>query len=440
MSEVLSVDIRSRFVERGMEPDDKQIEAVRACVDPSRRVVACTGKAGTGKSSIIRIVHDILTGAGYTVAVGTPTGKAAKRVKEATGIACSTFHRLLEFTNPGERDEKTGNYIWGSYPKRHRGNPLDADIVIGDEYAMLSQNLHGDVTSAIKPGGRLLVFGDANQLPPIEPSAIQAKQPSKFTELLAKFQGITLETIHRTGAGSGIADNGSRILRGFAPLRRDDFTIDMTPVPVDRLLSYVRTSGIDFNSLDNQIITPTNISWTGQYKLNAAIQSLLRPHETEWFELARHRWDENKPVRVCIGDKVVINQNLYNIHCNDGTDGVFNGEVGIIRSISQWAELEIDLGDRIAVLPPEQIIRIGNSVRTIYPHRELGLAFCLTTHKCQGSEYKSVVYVQNKSQWAQLNRFNLYTGVTRAREHVHLITDMQSMARACSNTQTYFGR
>jgi exodeoxyribonuclease V alpha subunit len=431
MSETISLDVGGL--------DERQAEAVRACVDPTRRVVAITGKAGTGKTTIIRHVHDLLTRAGYTVKVGAPTGKAAKRVKEATGIQCTTFHRLLEFTNPGERDEKSGAYIWSSHPKRHRGNPLDADVVIGDEYAMVNQELHGDITSALKPGGRLLVFGDANQLPPIEPSVIQAKQPSKFTELLAKFQGITLETIHRTGAGSGIADNGSRILHGFAPLRRDDFTIDMTPVPVDRLMAHLRTTTVNYNSLDNQIITPTNVSWVGQYKLNATIQSMLRPHETEWFELARHRWDETKPVRVCIGDKVVINQNLYSVHCNDNTQGVFNGETGIIAGISKWAEIELDLGDRIAVLPPEQIVRIGSSVKTVFPHREIGLAYALTTHKCQGSEYRSVVYMMNKSQFRQLNRYNFYTGVTRARQHVHLITDMQSMARACSNTTTFFG-
>lgn len=419
--------------------DEKQRDAVRAGIDKTRRVVGVTGKAGTGKTTIIRHLYDLLVGAGYTVGVGAPTGKAAKRIKEATGIPhCMTFHRMLEFTSPGEPDPKTGKPVWFSYPQKHRGNPLSFDVVMGDEYAMVNQELHGDITGAIKPGGRLLVFGDANQLPPIEESAALAKQPSKFTEILQKFNGITLDTIHRTGSGSGIADNGGRVLRGFAPVKRDDFAITYTSSPVDVLLAHVKKGEIDYAVQENQIITPSNISWVGSYKLNASIQSMLRPN-AEWFELARHPWDQKRPVRVTVGDKVVVTKNLYNIQGNDGSLGVFNGETGIIKAISRWAEIEIDFGDRIAVLPPEQVVRIGDAVKTIYPHRELALAYALTTHKCQGSEYEAAVYVMNKSQFRMLNRANLYTGITRARHHVTLISDVQSVARACSNTDTFYG-
>lgn len=421
-------------------PDDRQAEAISACTDRVRRVVGVTGPAGTGKTTIIRTVARALESAGYTTALAAPTGKAAKRIKEATGIPAQTFHRLLEFSSPGEPDPKTGKPRWVSCPTRCREKPLECDVVIGDEYAMVNKELHGDIVGAIKPGGRLLVFGDANQLQPIEPSAVLAKSQSKFLEILEKFNGITLDTNHRSGTGSGVADNARRVLRGMAPVKRDDFTLDYTNQPVQQLLAYLKGKEDTFRSVDHQIITPTNVSWVGQYKLNVAIQSQLNPYSNGWYELARHEWDAKRPVRVRVGDKVVVNKNLYNINANDGTMGVFNGETGVIRDINRQGDIEIDLGDRVCVLPPQSMVQVGESYRTVYPHRELGLAYALTTHKCQGSEYGSVVYVMNKSQAMQLNRQNLYTGITRARHTVHLITDMPSMSRACSTTQTYLGK
>lgn len=415
-------------------PDEQQSLAIRACLDIARRVVPITGPAGTGKTSIIRVVADKLQDAGYTVALAAPTGKAARRIREATGIQAQTFHRLLEFTNPGEPDPKTGKAITSSFPMRDRTKPIDADVIIGDEYSMASKQIHADIVSAIKPGGRLLVFGDENQLQPIEEGA-NAKGPSRFIELIHKFDGIKLATVHRTGNGSGIADNARRVLRGMAPVKRDDFTMVYTSQPVQEVLSHLKGKEDLYRTPEYQIITPTNISWVGTYKLNVAVQSQLQPHSRGWFELMRSEWDSKRPVRVRVGDKVVVNKNLYNINTNDGMMGVFNGETGIILSISPTGEIELDLGDRIAILPQVMSIDMGDKVtRMIYPHRELALAYVLTTHKVQGSEYKGIVYVQNKSQTMVLNRSNLYTGITRARETAHVITDMASMAKACSTT------
>lgn len=423
-----------------MEHDPKQDEAIAACCDTKRRVVGVTGPAGTGKTTIIRRAYDALTNAGYTCKIGTPTGKSAKRVQEATGLPAMTFHRLLEFTSPGEPDPKTGKPRWVSVPQRDRNKPLECDVVIGDEYAMVNQETHGDIVAAIRPGARLLTFGDVNQLAPIESDPALAKQPSKFTEILTKFNGIVLDRIYRTGEGSGIAENGRRVLRGMAPVRQDDFTITYTPTPVDAIMKLVREDREVFRSPDNQIITPTNITWVGQYKLNIAVQSLMQPSGKGWFALDRHEWDAKKPVNVCVGDKVVITKNLYSINTNDGSMGVFNGETGIVRRIDfKTGDIEIDFGDRIAVFPPVMKVQIGERFQTIYPHREIALAYVLTTHKCQGSEYGHVVYVMNRSQSMQLNRHNLYTGITRARKHVTLITDMFSMTRACTNTTTGYG-
>ena len=428
----MSNSIDTDLAELNLDP--KQQEAVKACVTPARRVVAITGPAGTGKTTIIRHVVRMLNEAGYTTALGAPTGKAAKRIKEATGYPAQTFHRLLEFSNPGERDER-GNYRWDSYPKRNRDNPVDADVIIGDEYAMVNTVNHGDITGAIRRGGRLLVFGDANQLPPIEEKNVKTTKP-KFKELLDRFDGITLDTIHRTGNGSGIASNGKRILGGFAPVPTDDFTRTITTQPLDALLRVVQLGEVDYKSIDNQIITPTKITWVGSHKLNSAIQSALMPYSSGWLDLGRHQWEAKLPVRVRVGDKVVINQNLYALPTSDGTDGVFNGETGIITAISDLAEIEINLGDRVVVIPPQMTITLGNKTVTKYPHRDIGLAYALTTHKCQGSEYQNVVYLMNRSQFRMLNRFNLYTGLSRARKHATLITDMDSLSRSISNTET----
>lgn len=421
--------------------DGEQHEAVRACCDTTRRVVAVTGQAGTGKTTIIRHAYRLLSEAGYSVALAAPTGKAAKRIKEATAIGASTFHRLLEFTHPGERDERTGRVYGVSMPRRDRSKPLEYDVVIGDEYAMVNVNLHSCIVGAIKPGGRLLVFGDVNQLPPIEENAVYARAPSKFKELLTKFNGITLNTIHRTGSGSGIAENGRRILRGFAPMRRDDFSIQYTDQPLSELSRYIREhrQAIDFTSTTNQVITPANVTWIGQHKLNGLIQNILRPERDGWLELDRHEWMKKYPTRVRVGDKVVINQNLYDVLANDGTAGVFNGEVGVILSINEDKDIEIDLGDRIVVIPQIIMVDLGNKMSPKYAHRDLSLAYALTTHKCQGSEYGHVIFVMNKSVYAWLNRHNLYTAVTRARNGVHLVTDISSVSRAVSNIDTTLG-
>src|SRR5690606_29136416 len=124
------------------------------CIDMSQgnRIVPVTGVAGTGKTTIIRIVYNELREAGYSVVLCAPTGKAAKRIYEATGIPALTIHRLLEYPHPGERDEKTGKALATTDPKRNRGNPLPHDIVIADEYAMVNLEVHSNLVHALKSG------------------------------------------------------------------------------------------------------------------------------------------------------------------------------------------------------------------------------------------------------------------------------------------------
>lgn len=416
-----------------MDLDIKQQEAVQSCLDLSKRIVAVTGKAGTGKTSIMRHVFTTLGNNGYSVAACAPTGKAAKRIKEATGIAAETIHRLLEFPRPGERDPKTGRALDVTLPKRCRALPLEHDVVLVDEYAMVNHDLHRQLLDALKPGASIRMFGDVNQLPPIEKSKALNAQPSPFEDVLKRFTGITLETIHRQGEGSGIVTNGARILSGFPPRRTDDFQLHVTDRPHDalmELLAQAQDKQIDYTILDNQIIVTMNKSWVGTYKINAILQQTFRTEMDGWYDLPRHPWDAELPVRIHVGDKVVCTQNNYAIGSNTDTLGMFNGEVGIVQEIGEFGEVLIDLGDRVVNVPPILVVEWGEKQYTSYPQKDITLAYALTTHKCQGSEYKNVIYIINKSAYYMLNRKNFYTAITRAREAVSVITDQKALAQS----------
>lgn len=423
----------------GFTLDADQAEAVQLCINAANRLVPVTGPAGTGKTSLLRHIYHVLVENGYGVAVCSPTGKAAKRIFEATGIRACTIHKLLEFPHPGERDKKTGKPLDITLPKRCREYPLPEDFVLVDEYAMVNTELHRQIVDALKPGACIRMFGDINQLPPIEKSDALAKLPSPFADILQRFKGKVLTTIHRQGEGSGIVENGAFIIKGFSPRRKDDFFMEFTDRPVDKLREIViraRDNNIDYSTINNQIITPQNKSWIGTHALNAMLQTIFRPEMDGWFALERHEWETKHPVRVRVGDKVVCTQNNYDIGSNDPeVSGLFNGETGIVLEVTEYGEVIIDVGDRVVTVPPEIISEWNNKRRVIRPHRDLQLAYAMTTHKCQGSEYQHIIYVMNKCAFYMLNRKNLYTGVTRARKTATVITDQRSLSTSLANSK-----
>jgi exodeoxyribonuclease V alpha subunit len=406
--------------------DEKQQVAVERALSQKRRVAAVTGPAGSGKTSIMRIVADELQSNGYQPVIAAPTGKAARRVREATGHEARTIHSLLEYTHPSEIDERTGKPFGDTYPRRHRGEPLVADHVLVDEYAMVNRELHRNLIDALKAGARLIVFGDIEQLPPIEKIQKLAAEPTAFRMLLDKFDGVYLETVHRTAEDSGILSNAQRVLKGVAPRANPEFGLHIVDQPIDKIRSLIHEGDTDFTSLSNQIITPGNKSWVGTFKLNALLQSELMPRR-DTLKLPRHTWDKHE-VYVGVGDKVVMTKNWYDLECSDASRGVFNGEVGRVVEISDLEEVVIDLEDRIVRVPPAMQVTYGARVAVAYPQKDIQLAYALTTHKCQGSEYQHVIYVMNKSLVSLLNRRNLYTGITRARKRVDVVTDMRSLS------------
>src|SRR5262245_4229588 len=199
--------------------DELQEQAiVLAC--SSERLVAITGQAGTGKTTIMREVHKQFTENGHTVALAAPTGKAAKRISEATGIAATTIHRLLEFTHPGDPDEKTGKPVRESRPMRNEHRRLEQSVVLVDEYSMVNHRLNRQLIDAMPAGSVLRTFGDLNQLPPIEELSVSQGPPpehSPFFEHVNKFPSVKLKNIYRQGDGSDIVVNAHRILNRMCP-------------------------------------------------------------------------------------------------------------------------------------------------------------------------------------------------------------------------------
>ena len=422
--------------------DDRQLEAIDNCCDVKKRIVAVTGKAGTGKTLMIREVARRLKDAGYVVQTSAPTGKAAKRVFEATGLLAMTNHRLLGYGMPREievDDDKTGDkkiISVSTGPRFRPQHPLPYDTILCDEYAMVNQEINRNLIDALKAGARICMFGDVNQLKPIEEDRRLDEQPSAFQNALSKFGGITLDTIHRHDAGSGIALNGALILQGRMPRPSDDFTLRQTDQPVRAVQEYVElcsSQGHSYADTDHQIVTCMNKSWIGTQRLNLIIQAMFWDRSRPFIELPRYKiaGKDQPPIRVQVGSKVVYTANSYDLDGN-ATAYAFNGEIGIVSEINHAeGSVEIDFGDRTVIIPPVLIVvRDNGVVQEQDPRRNIDHAYVLTTHKCQGSEYKHVCYVLNKSTlWGQSRR-NFYTAITRAREHCTVFCDPHSLAKS----------
>jgi exodeoxyribonuclease V alpha subunit len=417
--------------------DDKQMEAIHACCDVSKRIVAVTGKAGTGKTSLMREIAKRLSGYGYDVQASAPTGKAAKRINEATGLPAMTNHRMLGYGTPleyEEKNEKTGRTKMvrlSTGPTFRRQHPMPHDTVLADEYAMVNREIHRAIIDALKAGARVCMFGDVNQLRPIEEDVRYKDANSAFQVALIKFNGIVLDTIHRQEEGSGIASNGANILQGKMPKRFDDFAIEVTDKPVDALMQFVEqaiNSGIRYDTTDHQIITAMNKSWIGTKRLNLMVQARYWQRERPFIELPRWHYDDGGPIRVQEGSKVVFTSNVYDL---GNSESVFNGELGVVESIDfDSGEVTIDFGDRCVTIPPI-VVQIKNGRTAEFdPRKSIDHAYVLTTHKSQGSEYQHVCYILNKSTSFAQSRRNLYTGITRARKHCTIITDMHSISKS----------
>lgn len=442
--------------------DEDQQLAVERGADLTQRLVAVSGPAGSGKTTLIRLIFEQLTEAGITCVLAAPTGKAARRIKEATGIDAVTIHKLLEYNRPGERDEKTGKPLDITKPKRDRMNPLYQKVVIVDEYAMVGHELHDNLMAALPSGGCLRAFGDINQLPPIEEYKVTDRngrvEQTPFQKLIKRPESVVLNKVYRQGEGSSILLNADNIRKGRYPSVNEDFGefyVKMSDNPVQvmkKLVAEAMDNGIDFRQIQNQIIVPMNKSWVGTMKLNEVLRAMLNPYPAQTASLERHKWFQENGVtcEVGIGDKVVCTSNTYDmrdyfdrfsewtpemipimtsyIPCPP-TKQMLNGETGIILAIHPDGSMEIDFGDRIVEVPLQyqEYWDKRDTIIDTSPMRDIDLAYALTTHKCQGSEFQNVIYILNKSTQFAQSRQNFYTAVTRARKRVIVIADQYSL-------------
>ena len=409
-NQIAEEQIRRFERESGVTLDALQREAVTDSMH--RGVVIITGGPGTGKTTTINTILRCYEHSGMQVECAAPTGRAARRMSEATGYEARTIHRLLEVN--GQPEEHAARHVRFA---RDEDNPLEADAVIIDEMSMVDIRLFSALLKAVTPGTHLVLVGDASQLPSVGPGQV-------LRDLVAskRFPTIVLDKIFRQEEASDIVLNAHRIHRGeplekggdgkdFFLLERDDVNVvckHIVELVRDKLPRYL---GVDAAQI--QVLTPMKKGALGAAQLNTILQRYLNPPSKQKKE---HDFGD-KLLRT--GDKVMQIKNnyqaawevvgKYNIVTDRG-EGVFNGDLGIVREIDEsggYVTVEFDEGRRV-----------------FYPFiqvSELELAYVITIHKSQGSEYPAVVMPLLGGPRPLMNRNLLYTGITRARSLVVIL-------------------
>lgn len=364
--------------------DESQRAALAlALVEP---IAIVTGGPGTGKTTILREALSQL--GGQRVALAAPTGKAAKRIQETTGQDAKTLHRLLGYS-PAVRGFYHGI-----------DNPLPFDVVIVDESSMIDTDLFGSLLDAINPDStRLVLVGDANQLPSVGPGAILADLVRSDLVPVAR-----LARVHRSASESWICANAPRVLEGLDVdlTKRPDF--EFVECEAAENLPKFCGDALDANA-DAQILVPQKTGKGGAEAINVATQAQfnpLRPGELSW---------NKAPHELRPRDRVIHTRNNYNL-------GVFNGECGTVAAIEP-ARMLVEFPDRNA--PVEYTRSDANDLR---------LAYALTIHKSQGSEWSTAIVVVHSTHTFMLTRQLLYTAITRAKRRVVVVGDRKGFAAA----------
>jgi exodeoxyribonuclease V alpha subunit len=400
---VLAFETRS-----GVKLAPEQRHAVEAAARYQALVV--TGGPGVGKTTIVRAILAVLAHAGVDVRLAAPTGRAAKRMSEATGAPATTLHRLLDF------DPKTRTFM------RDRARPIDAGAVVIDEASMLDLPTADAVAQAIAPGTRLLLVGDVDQLPSVGPGAV-------LRDIIAsgKVPCVRLRQIFRQAARSLIVTNAHRINDGQPPIAApagsdaDFFVVERhDPERARATVIELVTSRIpDRFGLDPvrdiQVLTPMRRGPVGAAALNEALQEALNPHRAGDPEARSGTGNAiaRSPRAYRVGDKVMQLRNDYE-------KNVYNGDVGLVASIdSEENALTVRFDDREVAFDASEL-------------DDLVLSYACTVHKSQGSEYPAVVVPLLTTHFVMLSRNLLYTAVTRGKRLVVLVCDPRAVELALS--------
>ena len=398
--------LRSRAIEEGsrragVDLTEEQQDAVEQAL--LRGLTVITGGPGTGKTTVLKAVIHALRSSGETVALCAPTGRAAKRMSEATGFQAKTIHRLLAYDPSCD--------AFG----RDEDNPLAASVVVVDEVSMIDLLLMGSLLAAVPEEGRIVLVGDRFQLQSVGPGSVLRDIVES-----RRFPVVVLNMIHRQAAESMIIQSSHRILAGVRPAfpppgeTGDCFFInrDDPEVARDSVVEVIRDRipgvfGLD-PLRDIQVLTPMYRGALGADALNRALQDALNPGEGG---LKRGE----QVFRT--GDKIMQVRNNYDKE-------VFNGDIGTIRALDvKDATLVVDFAGRLVEYAPDDM-------------EDLVLAYAITVHKSQGSEYPAVVLVMHTQHHVMLRRNLLYTALTRGRRLVVLVGNQRALDRAIRNDET----
>lgn len=424
-------EIRARIQrieqDTGMVLDGLQAEAVKEAVTNGLMVI--TGGPGTGKTTTINTIIRYFELEGMDIFLGAPTGRAAKRMSETTGFEARTIHRMLELNGGAE-----GNVGF----ERNEKNPLETDVIIIDEMSMVDISLMHALLKAVAAGTRLILVGDVNQLPSVGPGSVLKDMIES-----GQFHVVRLNKIFRQAAQSDIIVNAHKINRGedvsldnksmdFFFLKRFDANVIISIVI--QLIQQKLPKFVDAEPFDIQVLTPMRKGLLGVERLNGILQQYLNPPGQGKAER------EHGDIVFREGDKVMQVKNNYQLEWEirskyglaiDKGMGIFNGDTGIIKSISAYQEI-------MAVEFDE-----GRTVEYSFKQLdELELAYAITIHKSQGSEYPAVVIPLLTGPRMLMNRNLLYTAVTRAKKCVTLVGNdatFQGMIANVSEQKRYTG-
>ncbi len=391
----------------------EQQHAIDLCCDLSQTIVGVTGGAGTGKTLVLGRVYRSLTNLGVSVVLCAPTGRAAKRIQELTGIKAKTIHRLLEFPMPEENPDDIE--LPPNEPKRNRGNRLVERVVIVDESSMIAPALYRQLLDALRNDGAVRFFGDNQQLPPVE---VEEDKAPPFVAVLEDYPSVTLTFNYRSE--DFIVSNAMRILNGTMPSRNAQFEIIYSEDPLMQLLQFVKDAK-EFTRADHQIIMPTRRGNAGTIRINPSLQAKFNP---KGDILRLDRYDEKEAaLTIRGGDKFLWIKNDHKLN-------MFNGEIGRVNWVdTEDGSLELQTPDRSLLVPAllKTFSPWHGHLITYDPRKQIELGYAVTTHKSQGSEFDVIVYCISRKQAFLLNRRNFYTAVTRAKKRVIVITDRKAM-------------
>lgn len=400
---------------------DSQKDAILGAFENGIEII--TGGPGTGKTTIIKCIIEIYENNGMKVLLAAPTGRAAKRMTESTGREAKTIHRLLEM---GVSEDE--NSFFG----RGEGEPLEGDVIIIDEASMIDIMLMNSLLKAIKLGTRVIIVGDVDQLPSVGPgNVLRDLINSNFIKV------VRLNEIFRQGKESMIILNAHRINNGELPYlnKKDgDFFFDNrenNESILQTILDLVNRRIPMFNSKwnkvkDIQILSPTRKGILGIENLNNELQAILNPPD----KYKKERKFKDFIFRV--GDKVMQTKNNYSLKWNrigeygdnEGV-GIFNGDMGFIESIDEE-------NNTITVIFDDERRIVYDNVYV----EELELAYAITIHKSQGSEFKVVITPAFMGSAFLMNRNILYTGITRAKELVVVVGSQKALKYMVDNTNS----